>query len=119
MRGDEARIVEVFERHLRSERWAVDREVEFCDLVATKDACRLFVEAKGRTTLPGLGADTMYGQILRRMPIDTDDETAAFVVVVPSGPAERAALRVPERVRQLLRVSVYAVTDDDRVLGPL
>jgi hypothetical protein len=61
----------------------------------------------------------MYGQILRRMPIDADDEANRFVVVVPTGAAERAALRVPARVRALLRVAVYTVDEDDKVVGPL
>lgn len=109
----------VFERYLVADGWSVTHEVEFCDLVATQGARRLFVEAKGRTAAPGLDVDTMYGQILRRMPMDTDDVTVAFAVVVPTGPAERAALRVPERIRQLLRISVYTVSEDDRVSGPL
>lgn len=119
MRGDETRIIEVFEGHLVADGWTVNREVDFCDLVAAKDARRLIVEAKGRTTSPGLDVDTMYGQILRRMPIDAEDETVAFAVVVPSGPAERAALRVSERVRQLLRISVYTVSETDAIRGPL
>jgi hypothetical protein len=34
--------------------------------------------------------------------------------VIPTG-AEAAALRVPKRVRDVLRIDVYAVSDDRRV----
>jgi hypothetical protein len=37
-----------------------------------------------------------------------------FAVVVPTG-AEAAALRVPRRVRDLLRIDVYSVGDDGQV----
>lgn len=119
MRGDEARVVAAFERHLAAAGWIVTREVDFCDLVAERDGKRIFVEAKGRTAAPGLDVDTMYGQLLRRMPLKVDDEASSFVVVVPTGSAERAALRVPERVRALLRIAVYAVNEEDQVAGPI
>lgn len=61
----------------------------------------------------------MYGQILRRMPLHSDDESFGFAVVVPAGAAQRAAVRVPERVRQLLPIAVYAVDEQDEVAGPL
>ena len=119
VRGDEARLVQVFEKHLLEQGWTVTREVEFCDLVAERPGQKLMVEAKGRTAAPGLDVDTMYGQILRRMPIGADDDSIRFAVVVPAGAAERAALRVSPRVRELLRITVYSVTDTDRVVGPL
>lgn len=106
VRGDEARIVRVFERHLIERGWTMTRELEFCDLVAEQAGQKLFVEAKGRTTSPGLDVDTTYGQILRRMPIGADDDSFQFAVVVPAGTAERAALRVSPRVRHLLRITV-------------
>jgi hypothetical protein len=117
MRGDEERVIAAFERHLQAGGWTVEREVEFCDLLAERDGARLYVEAKGRTEAIGTDVDTMYGQILRRMPI-ADDPAARFAVVVPDR-AARAALRVPGRVRALLRVEVFSVTEDDRVVGPL
>lgn len=116
MRGDEARIVNVFEAYLEGEGWSVEREVDFCDLVAERGGRRLYVEAKGRTTSPGLDVDTMYGQLLRRMPLD-EDAAARFAVVVPDR-ALPAALRVHQRVRELLRIDVYGVSDDDAVSGP-
>lgn len=108
-----------FERYLTGRGWTVQREVKFCDLVAQRSHERLYVEAKGRTTAPGLDVDTMYGQILRRMPLAADDSASTFAVVVPTGPATRAALRVPERVRNVLRITVYIVDDSSGVTGPL
>lgn len=117
MRSDEARVIAAFERHLINDGWTVTREVEFCDLVAERDRRRLFVEAKGRTAAPGLDVDTMYGQILRRMPLDADDTSHHFAVVVPTGAAKKAELRVPARVRQLLRIAVYAIDEVVESLG--
>jgi hypothetical protein len=113
MRGDEARIVDAFATYLESDGWTVEREVNFCDLVADRDGARLYVEAKGRTSAPGLDVDTMYGQLLRRMPLD-EDTTTRFAVVVPDI-ALPAATRVPKRVRELLRVDLYAVDDAGRI----
>lgn len=117
MRGDEARIVDAFHDYLEHEGWTVRREVEFCDLVADRDDGRLYVEAKGRTSSPGLDIDTMYGQLLRRMPL-ADRAAARFAVVVPSE-SVRAAIRVSERVRQLLRIDVYSVDESGLVAGPM
>jgi hypothetical protein len=83
---------------------------------AERDGERLFVEAKGRTEAIGTDVDTMYGQILRRMPL-AEDPTARFAVVVPTR-AEKAALRVSSRVRALLGVEVFVVDDADAVTGP-
>lgn len=68
---------------------------------------RLYAEAKGRTAAPGLDVDTMFGQLLRRMPTE-DDPAARYAVVVPTE-ALRAVQRIPARVLGLLRVDVYAV----------
>jgi len=59
--------------------------------------------------MPGLDVDTLYGQLLRRMP-DTEQEPARFAVVVPDT-APRAALRVPSRIRSLLRIDLYTVSE--------
>jgi hypothetical protein len=77
MRGDEAKVVAAFEQCLVATGWQVSREVEFCDLVAERDGRRLFVEAKGRTEAVGTDVDTMYGQILRRMPLAEDERPAS------------------------------------------
>jgi hypothetical protein len=116
MLGDEQRVVDAFVRYLSEHGWTVSREVDFCDLVAWRDDERLFVEAKGRTAAIGTDVDTMYGQILRRMPL-AEDPTARFAVVVPTR-AGQAALRVPPRVRALLSVEVFVVSDDGVVSGP-
>jgi len=90
----------------------VRREVDFVDVVAERDGDRLYAEAKGRTAAMGLDIDTMYGQLLRRMPAKPTD--ARFAVVVPTKGVD-AALRVPKRVRDLLEVDVYSVDDAGRV----
>lgn len=110
---DEQRVVDAFCRHLESEGWTVTREVEFCDVVAQRDGDVIYAEAKGRTRAIGLDVDTLYGQLLRRMPI-ADNSASRFAVVVPSA-AIRAAARVPPRVRETLRIDVYEVGDDGLV----
>ena len=116
MRGDEQRVVDAFARYLSDLGWRVSSEVDFCDLVAERDGTRLFVEAKGRTAAIGTDVDTMYGQILRRMPF-AEDPSARFALVVPARAAD-AALRVPQRIRALLGIEVFVVADDDSVSGP-
>ena len=72
----------------------------------------MYAEAKGKTTSAGLDVDTLYGQLLRRMP---DESTSArYAVVVPSA-ALAAALRVPAWVRKRLSISVNEVADDGAV----
>jgi hypothetical protein len=115
MRGDEQRIVDAFCRWLEADGWTVTQEVKFVDVVAEKGDQRLYAEAKGRTAAIGLDVDTMYGQVLRRMPI-AEDSSARFAVVVPTE-ALRAALRVPVRLRELLRIDVYEVTAEDEVVA--
>lgn len=68
-------------------------EVEHVDVVAERGDARLYAEVKGRTTDAGLGVDTAYGQLLRRV-IDTEPGTVQYGIVVPTG-AVKAALRVP------------------------
>ena len=59
--------------------------------------------------------DTLYGQLLRRMPAEeVGDPHTRFAVVIPTG-AGGAALRVPRRIRDVLRIDVYAVSDDGQV----
>ena len=109
VRGDERRVVEAFCAWLESEGWTnLRREVGFVDVIAERDGETLYAEAKRRTAAIGLDVDTMYGQILRRMPLD-DDPCHRLAVVVPDE-ALAAALRVPERVRRALRIEVYAVS---------
>jgi hypothetical protein len=73
MIGDERRVVDAFCSHLESEGWSTSREVDFCDVVAERGPDEiLYAEAKGRTKAIGLDVDTLYGQLLRRMPIADD-----------------------------------------------
>lgn len=112
--GDEERVVAAFCAWLEAEGWSVEREVDFCDVVADRDGERLYAEAKGRTAATGLDVDTLYGQLLRRMPI-AEEPQASFAVVVPTA-AVRAATRVSPRLRDLLRIAVYEVTDEGQVV---
>jgi len=54
----------------------------------------------------------MYGQLLRRM---KSDPSTTYAAVLPSSFVARA-LDVPIEVRRMLRISVFEVTDDDRVI---
>lgn len=114
--GDEERVVDAFAAYLEALGWTVHREVAFCDLVARRDREIRSVEAKGRTSARGLDVDTLYGQLLRRMP-ETNDPTARWIVGVPTEMIPHA-LRVPSRIRQTLRIDVYEVDADGRISGP-
>jgi Holliday junction resolvase-like predicted endonuclease len=108
-------VVPVFRRWLEAQGWATETETGFVDVVAHRGNETILAEVKGRTKgRPGAGLDTLYGQLLRRMSAERDDADTRFAVVIPIG-AEAAALRVPRRVRDLLRIDVYAVSDDGQV----
>jgi hypothetical protein len=107
MRGDEARVVPAFCEYLRAQGWTVTTEVAWCDVRAERDGALLYAEAKGRTSEPGLDVDTAYGQLLRRIPAE-EEPAARYAMVVPTE-ALRFTERVPRRVRQLLRLDIYAV----------
>jgi hypothetical protein len=89
----------------------VRTEVACADVIAERDGERLVAEAKGMTTAPGLDLDTLYGQLLRRM---TSDPSTRRAVVVPKE-LVKAAARVPQAVRDTLRVDIYGVTMDYEV----
>jgi len=110
----EQEVVDAFCAWLQADGWITTqaRGRNYCDVTATKDGATLYAEAKGTTSDPGTDADTMYGQLLRRM---TTDVAARYAVVVPEGRALNPALRVSEPVRDLLRVEVYPVADDGTV----
>jgi hypothetical protein len=115
VRGDEAVVVAAFAAWLRGDGWSVRTEVGSADVVAERDGARLICEAKGRTSDPGTDLDTAYGQLLRGVP-NQDDPAVLFGLVVRDDPRSiRAALRVGERVRTLLRITLYAVADDGTV----
>jgi hypothetical protein len=113
MIGDEERVVAVFRAWLEGQGWTVRLNVDHCDVVAYRGEERLFAEAKGRTASPGLDIDTLYGQLLRRIP--TDGLSYQLGVVAPSE-AVTAALRVPSAVRDRLGIAVFEVTDADAVV---
>lgn len=113
MRGDELRIVNAFCAHLEQQGWRVEREVDWVDVVATRGGHTLLAEAKGRTAAVRTDIDTLYGQLLRRMPA-TDDPTTRYAVVVPTR-AEAAVTAIPARIRQLLRIDVYLVDEHGKV----
>lgn len=74
----------------------------------------MYAEAKGITSSTGTDVDTMYGQLLRRMP-PGEVGRARFAVVVPRK-AVPAAERVSVRVRQLLGIEIYSVDDAGSVV---
>lgn len=114
MRGDEERVIQAFCDYMTSEGWSVSREVDFVDVVAEKEGYRVLAEAKGRTAAMGLDVDTMFGQLLRRMPPTGPTETPRFAVVVPTA-AGVAVRRIPGWVLEELRIDVYVVSDDGSV----
>lgn len=117
MRGDEARVVEAFCKYLESDGWEVHREVQCVDVKATRGTLTLYAEVKGRTAAMGLDVDTLYGQLLRRVP---DEASNSLLGVVVPERAVASAMRVPRWIRDCLRVHVWAVSDDDcvRLVSP-
>lgn len=113
---DEARIVRAFSQRLQADGWKVEIEKDYIDVVAERGDQKLLAEVKGRTaSRPGAGVDSLYGQLLRRMPPEELGESRTrFAVVVPDT-AKSAALRVPKRVRDALRIDIYTVSDDGQV----
>jgi hypothetical protein len=114
---DEDRVVRAFCHWLKTEGWTtVETEKDYIDVVAERGDEKLYAEVKGKTKgRPGVGLDTLYGQLLRRMPPEEVGESdTRFAVVVPDN-AEAAALRVPVRVRDILRIDVYTVSADGQV----
>jgi hypothetical protein len=113
---DEYRVVRAFCRWLEEQGWSTEVETDHVDVVARRGEEILFAEVKGKTkSRPGAGVDSMYGQLLRRMAAEkTEEDGRSYAVVVPTG-SVTAALRVQRRVRDLLRITVYAVSDDGQV----
>lgn len=109
-------VVHAFRQWLKAQGWKTEIEKDFVDVVARRGSETIYAEVKGRTKgRPGAGLDTLYGQLLRRMPAEeVGDPHTRFAVVIPTG-AEAAALRVSRRVRDVLRIDVYVVSDDGQV----
>ncbi|MDV7087338.1 hypothetical protein R4369_24405 [Rhodococcus opacus] len=78
--------------------------------MAERDGQLLYAEAEGATTTPGLDINTAIGQLLSRMP--TNAPHATFALAVRDEPQSvRAAARVPQRVLELLNITLYAVDE--------
>ena len=102
---------------LRLGGWRPAARAEFLDVLARRGDRSLYAEVKGATSSIGLDVGTAYGQLLRRMP-SFEDERVRYALVVPER-AESAALRVPARIREALRIDVYVVTADGAVRAGL
>jgi hypothetical protein len=98
---------------LHSRGWMTHREVGFVDVVAERDNITLYAEAKGRTGDTGLDVDTLYGQLLCRMPAEPVGHIRLGVFVPTEAVA--AASRVSDWVRQVLRITIYSVDQDGAV----
>jgi hypothetical protein len=103
--------------HPRDGRLAIRRPSSDLGVLARREGRSLYAEVKGATSSIGLDVDTAYGQLLRRMPAFRD-ERVRYALVVPER-AESAALRVPARVREALRIDVYVVDEDGGVRAGL
>lgn len=114
VRGDEERVIQAFCAYLNDQGWTIEREIGFVDVVAQRGTHRILAEAKGRTAAIGLDVDTMFGQLLRRMPQERPAPDTRFAVVVPAE-ASVAVERVPEWVRRELGIDVYVVSNDGSV----
>ncbi|MFI5533084.1 hypothetical protein ACIA8O_31550 [Kitasatospora sp. NPDC051853] len=111
--SDEDRVVDAFRTWLAADGWTVVPPTDpYADLEAVRPGERLIAEAKGRTSAPGIDADIAYGQILRRM--TASGPGVRYALVVPVSAADHA-LRVPEHVRRMLGITVYAVDPDGAV----
>ncbi|MFG3271456.1 hypothetical protein [Streptomyces luteogriseus] len=111
--SDEDRVTDAFRAWLLGEGWtSVEPTDRWTDLEAVRGEERLICEAKGRTDDKGVDADIAYGQLLRRM--TSRVPRTRYALVVPSS-SVKAVERVPAHVRELLRIDVYEVTDDNGV----
>ena len=111
--SDEDRVTDAFRTWLLAEGWTtVDPADPWADVEAVRGGERLICEVKGRTSETGTDADIAYGQLLRRM--TSQNSRIRYALVVPSS-SVKAVERVPAHVRELLRIDVYEVTDDDVV----
>ncbi|MFE7896359.1 hypothetical protein ACFU3E_02230 [Streptomyces sp. NPDC057424] len=111
--SDEDRVTDVFRAWLLGEGWTpVEPTDRWTDLEAVRGEERLICEAKGHTSEKGIDADIAYGQLLRRM--TSREARTRYALVVPSS-SVKAVERVPAHVRELLRIDVYEVTDDNGV----
>lgn len=122
--SSEADLVEVFCRFLEEQGWETKCEVDFVDVVATKDREQIFAEVKGLTTDRSKlrdRIDKLFGQLLRRMSDDpSQDRQYAIVVPLPvfdllGDTVEGRTLGVPDRILGRLNIRVYGVNDTGKV----
>src|SRR3954452_13212280 len=75
-------VVPAFRQWLETRGWETETETGFVDVVARRGNEIIYAEVKGRTkSRPGAGLDTLYGQLLRRMPVEeVGDLTTRFAV---------------------------------------
>ncbi|MCG3753510.1 MULTISPECIES: hypothetical protein [Amycolatopsis] len=110
----ENEVATAFAAWLERDGWTISPGPDrYLDLYAIRAGDRLHVEAKGATQDKGIDADILWGQILRRMS-EFGTPGARYAIVVPDS-VKWHTLRVPARVRALLGIEVYAVTDNGSV----
>ena len=68
-------IVDHCRHWLAADGWHVELEVEWVDIISTRNDDTLVAEAKGTTTAAGLDVDTAFGQLLRRT---RDDDSTTY-----------------------------------------
>ena len=112
---DEREVVRAFCRSLESEAWITQIEQDYVDVVAHRADQTILAKVKGRTNRrPAAGANTLDGQLLRRMPPDEVGEPMSrFAVVVPTG-VEPAAFASRGEL-EARRIDIYAVSDNGQV----
>lgn len=108
----ETHIEAIYADHLRREGWEVTAtKGDHADIRATRGDQRLVAEVKGHTSSEGTTLDIGYGQLLRRM--DLESGPCRYVLVVPS--IAQLALRVRRSVRARLGIELVQVTPDGEV----
>jgi hypothetical protein len=113
--GEEARVARDFAGWLSSQGWTVLADTDVVDIVAEKTGRRLYAEVKGASAAPDLDVDTAIGQLVRRMPSEAD-QSVSFALVVQDEPRSvDAAGRAPQRILDLLGITLYAVDEDGGV----
>ncbi len=115
MHGDEQRVVDAFCAYLQADGWDVETGVKWVDVVARRGDETVYAEVKGRAGPDtGTALDILYGQLLRRM--ETEDIPGVRYAVVVPDEAVTKAQRVPAWVRARLRMDLYEVTVDNKVV---
>lgn len=108
---DGTEVVEAFVGWLRTEGWEVDTEVDWADLRAVRGDEVLIAGTTGAPGDPGRDVDAAYGELLRRI---DPDSGVRYALVLPEA-ALGAALRVPEKLRAQLGITLFGVADDGTV----